>query len=698
MADVENEKGGLKGEVALGLGVMAMIFVLIVPLPPLVLDIFIAMNIAFATLVLLITLSARESLELSSYPTLLLLTTLFRLALNVASTRLILLKGQAGSVIQAFGDFVVGGDLVVGAVIFAILVIIQFVVITKGSNRIGEVAARFTLDAMPGKQMAIDADLNSGMIDETQARERREKISEEAEFYGAMDGAGKFVRGDAVAGLIITLINVLGGVIIGVSQDMLVVDALKKYSILTIGDGLVSQTPALIIAIAAGLLVTKTSGKKDMAAEFGTQLFGNTRALGIGAFVVAMMCLIPGFPKLPFLAIAVGMLVARSKVVRQQERDAAEPDTSLMESDPEEDGPELTPELLGRLLHVDRMGIEIGYRLIQIVDADKKGGLLDHISMVRKQFAKDLGIIIPPIRLRDNLSMDANEYRILLSGQEVARGMLYPNHHLAMNPGTVSEEIEGVRGVDPTFGMPAVWVRDEKKTEAEMLGYTVVDAISVMVTHLTETIREHSFEILTREDVQALIDRIKEDAPTVVAELVPDVLGLGEIQGVLQNLLKERVPIRNLPVILEVLADNGKKVKDVEQLTEFVRQRLGRLLCEMHGGKEGEIACIVVDPQLESAIEQELIGQTTGTMSAVVLQKIQESAAECYTEAIQSGREAVILTRLSVRRYISDMLAGMKPRIPVLSFNEISGARKVEPVGQISITPSEDPAALELSA
>ncbi len=698
MADLNKKKDGLKSEVALGLGVMAMIFVLIVPLPPIVLDVFIAMNIAFATLLLLITLSAQESLELSSYPTLLLLTTLFRLSLNVASTRLILLKGQAGNVIQAFGDFVVGGNLVVGVVIFSILVIIQFVVITKGSNRIGEVAARFTLDAMPGKQMAIDADMNSGLIDEAEARVRREKISEEAEFYGAMDGAGKFVRGDAVAGLIITFINVLGGVIIGYADNMPIVDALKKYSILTIGDGLVSQTPALIIAIAAGILVTKTSSKRQMADEFGIQLFSNDRALGICAFVLFIMALVPGFPKLPFFAIAIGMLMARRRIIKRREEEEAEPSEADLASEADEDGPELTAETLGRLLHVDRMGIEIGYRLIQIVDADKKGGLLDHIGMVRKQFAKELGIIIPPIRLRDNLSMDANGYRILLNGQEVAQGMLYPNHHLAMNPGTVTEEIDGVRGLDPTFGMPAVWVRDEQKTEAEMLGYTVVDAISVMVTHLTETIRANASEVLTREDVQSLVDRIKEDAPTVVGELVPDVLGLGEIQGVLQNLLRERVPIRNLPVILEVLADHGKKIKDVEQLTEFVRQRLGRVLCEMHGDNEGTIACIVVDPHLEGAIEQELVGQTTGAMSAGSLQKIQENASECYGAAMQEGKEAVILTRATTRRYIADMLTGLKPRIPVLSFNEITAAKRVEPVGQISITPSEEKTPLELSA
>ncbi len=691
MADPKNNKGGFRSEALLGFGVMAMIFVLIVPLPSMALDVMIAMNIAFATLILLITLSARESLELGIYPTLLLLTTLFRLSLNVASTRLILLEGQAGDVIQAFGDFVVGGDLVVGVVIFAILVIIQFVVITKGSNRIGEVAARFTLDAMPGKQMAIDADLNSGIITEDEAKTRREKISQEAEFYGSMDGAGKFVRGDAVAGLIITFINVIGGVVIGMTQNMTATEALQKYSILTIGDGLVSQTPALIIAIAAGILVTKSSSKEKMATEFGMQLFANSRALGIGAAVVSIMSFVPGFPKLPFLTIGALLFFAhRRRRKAEAEEERLEEAGELPAAEAEDEGPELTPEALGRLLHVDRMGIEIGYRLIQIVDAHKKGGLLDHISMIRKQFAKETGIVVPPIRLRDNLTLDANEYRIMISGQEVARGVLYPNHFLAMNPGNVTEEISGVRGEDPTFGMPAIWVREEQKNEAEMLGYTVVDAISVMVTHLTETIRGHAAELLTREDVQALLDRVREHSPTVVGELHPEVLGLGEIQGVLQNLLSERVPIRNMPAILETLADQGKKLKDPDQLTEFVRQRLSRLLCELHGDRDGKLAVIVLDPQLESALEAELGGQTSGSLSATALQRLQERAVAAYGDSVRGGHDPVILTRAGVRRYLAEVLAGIKPRIPVLSYNEVAMAKSVVPVGQISITQKDE--------
>ncbi len=682
--------GGFRGEALMGFGVMAMIFVLIIPLPPQVLDVLIAVNISFATLILLITLGTRESLELSTYPTLLLLTTLFRLSLNVASTRLILLEGKAGNVIQAFGDFVVGGDLIVGAVIFIILLIIQFVVITKGSGRISEVAARFTLDAMPGKQMAIDADLNAGLISEEDARARREKISSEAEFYGAMDGAGKFVRGDAVAGLIINIINIVGGVAIGLSNNMTVAAALQKYSILTIGDGLVSQTPALIIAVSAGILVTKSSSKEKFASEFGLQLFRNPRALGIGAAAIAAMALIPGFPKLPFLGLAVALAVAR-KLAMKSIADAEEEQLRReTEPEPEDEGPEIAPEAMGRLLQVDRMAIEIGYRLIQIVDAHRKGGLLDHIGMIRRQFAREQGIIVPPIRLRDNLSLEPNGYRILIAGQTVAKGVIYPDRFMAMNPGTATEEIQGIRSKDPTFGLPAVWITEAQKTEAELLGYTVVDPISVLVTHLTETIRRDQAELLTREDVQTLLKQLEETNPTVVKELVPDVLAMGEVQAVLQDLLTERIPIKNLPAILEALADHGRKIKDTHQLTELVRQRLGRLITELHADADGRIHAIIIDPELESAVEQDLLGQKPATLSPGALQRIQSSAAEAYADAMKQGVEPVILARASVRRTFAEMLTGLDPRIPVLSYNEVAGASEVRPVGQIAISSAPD--------
>ena len=691
MTDPALDRGGLRNEALLGFGVIAMIFVLIIPLPPLALDMLLAVNIAFATLILLITLGAREALELSTYPTLLLLTTLFRLALNVASTRLILLDGKAGKVIQAFGDFVVGGDLVVGIVIFVILIVIQFVVITKGSGRISEVAARFTLDAMPGKQMAIDADLNAGLIDEGQARSRREKIAFEAEFYGAMDGAGKFVRGDAVAGLIINVINIVGGVVIGVADGLDVTSALRKYAILTIGDGLVSQTPALIIAVAAGMLVTKSSSKERFSSEFGLQIFGNTRALGIAAAAVAMMSFIPGFPKFPFLGLSAAILLGRRAAIAAAEEKARQAKEKEKAPEvPDDGGPELSQELLGRLLSVDRLGIEVGYRLIAMVDSEKKGGLLDHIGMLRRQFAKEQGIVVPPIRLRDNLTIDANEYRIKIAGQTLARGTLYPGHVMAMNPGTAVEEVQGIKGRDPTFGLPAVWVKESRRNEAEMLGYTVVDAVSVLVTHLTETIKEHAAELLTREDVQGLLKQTEQAAPTVVKELVPDVLNLGEIQAVLQNLLRERLPIRNLVAILETLADHGRKLKDPDALTELVRQRLGRLLCELHSDAKGSVAAIVLDPQLEAALERD----AAGSLPPGAMQRFQEETATLYAEAVKKGKDPVILARASVRRVVSGLLQGLKPRIPVLSYNEVAMAREVEPLGQVRFSPAQGREAL----
>jgi flagellar biosynthesis protein FlhA len=694
----EETKSGVRSEVTLGLGVIGMIFILIIPLPPMILDAMIAVNIAFAMLVLLISLGTREALELSTYPTLLLLTTLFRLALNVASTRLILLQGQAGSVIQSFGDFVVGGDLVVGVIIFAILVIIQFIVITKGSGRISEVAARFTLDAMPGKQMAIDADLNSGLITEAEARERREKIAFEAEFYGSMDGASKFVRGDAVAGLIINVVNVIGGVIIGMGGGLTVTEALKKYSILTIGDGLVSQIPALIIAVSAGLLVTKTSSKQQFSAEFAGQLLGNHRAMATGAAVMLMLAVVPGFPKIPFILMALGLFVM-SRRLKARGKLPAEENLNAAETPPEdEDGPELNDDQLRRLLEVDRMGIEVGFRLISLVDANRKGGLLDHIGMIRKQFARDLGLVVPPIRMKDNLGLDANAYRIMIAGQEVARGEIYPDHVLAMNPGTATEEIPGIRGEDPTFGLPATWVREDRRADAELAGYTVVDATSVLVTHLTETIRRHGPEILGRQDVQSLLDRVKETESALVEELVPDLLGAGEIQSVLQELLAERIPIKNLPAILEVLADNAKKTRDPAHLTELVRQRLGRTITAQKLGSDGALRAIIVDPQLENALEAEAAGRDAGA-EPVPLAVLRERAMETYGEAMKHGHEPVILVRATVRRHLAELLAGLEPRLPVLSYNEVTTARRIEPVGQLGLTsPVATPAAAQAAA
>jgi flagellar biosynthesis protein FlhA len=676
------KKSSARSEVILGFSVMAVLFVLIVPLPPFLIDIFIALNITMATLVMLITLAAREPLEISTYPTILLLTTLFRLALNVASTRQILLRGHAGSVIQAFGDFVVGGDLVVGVTIFTILLIIQFMVITKGSGRISEVAARFTLDAMPGKQMAIDADLNAGLINEADAKTRRQKVTQEAEFYGAMDGASKFVRGDAIAGLIINVINIVGGGALGMINGLAMTDALKKYSILTIGDGLVTQIPALIISVAAGILVTKTSSKEKFADELGFQLLRDSRALGIGSAIVCILALVPGFPTLPFGLLALALFVGyRRSIARRRRED------ELAKSPPpvvEEESAELTPEALGKLLQVDRMGIEVGYRLIPMADSTRGDGLLERIAAIRRQFAKDQGLIVPPIRLKDNISLEPNAYRVLIAGQEVARGTLYPGQYLAMNPGHVSEPLSGIKTTDPTFGLPALWIREDKKSEAEAIGYTVVDCNTVLITHLSETIKSHAAEILTRDDVTHLLDKFKAHSPAVVAELIPDILHAGDVQRVLAQLLAERIPIRNLGAILECLADHGRKIKDHDQLTELVRERLGRTLCEMHQGRDGVVRAIVVEPDVEGHMEAALAGQDGATITPQLVQKFQQGAGRAYSDAVKKGFEPAVLVRTTIRKYVSDLLAAASPRIAVLSYNEVAYAKRVEPVGQIS--------------
>ena len=676
------EKRTARNEVLVGFGVMALLFVLVVPLPPMAIDVLIAVNLALSTLIMLITLAAREPLELSTYPTMLLLTTLFRLGVNVASTRQILLRGHAGDVIQAFGDFVVGGDLVVGAVIFIILVIIQFVVITKGAGRISEVAARFTLDAMPGKQMAIDAELTNGMIKEDEARSRRQKITQEAEFYGAMDGASKFVRGDAVAGLLINIVNIVGGAATGLMGGLGLMEALQKYSILTIGDGLVSQIPALITAVASAMLVTKTSSKQKFANEFGAQLSADTRAVGIAASITGALAIVPGLPALPFLLLSGSLFALYRAGVARKARAAEEEAKKQLE--PPEEPKELTPEALDRYLHVDRLCIEVGFRLIAMCDATKPGGLLDHITAIRKQFAQNQGIVVPAIRLKDNITLDPNAYRILLAGQEVARGTLYPGQFLAMNPGHVAETVPGVKTTDPTFGLPAVWVREDRKLEAEALGYTVVDAPTVLVTHLSETVKSHAAELLTRDDVQGLLDRYKVHSPAVIAELVPDILHLGEIQRVLQNLLAERVPIKNLGGVLECLADHGRKVKDVDQLTELARERVGRTICEMYQGRDGVLRAIVVAPEIEGRIEAALAGQDGAIITPQFVERFQQHTAKVYGDALKRGFESVVLVRSGARRYISDLLAHSTPRIAVLSYGEVAHAKRVETVGQVA--------------
>jgi flagellar biosynthesis protein FlhA len=684
---------------ALAAALLAVMCVLIVPLPTVVLDVALAVNLSLAVLILIITLSLRQPLEFSTFPSLLLFTTLARLSLNVATTRLILSDGHAGQVIHAFGSFVVGGNLLIGLVIFLILVVIQFIVVSKGANRISEVAARFTLDAMPGKQMAIDAELNAGLINETTARTRRELITAEAEFYGAMDGAGKFVRGDAVAGLIITVINILGGLAIGIGNGLAAGDALKKYAVLTVGDGLVTQIPALLITVASGVLVTKQRGKHQLSREITAQFMLSPRATRIAAVIVAALGMVPGLPFMPFATMAGGLLLFAAYSARASKQaaaleagrsadgeGAATPGGAPQAADKPAEG---SIDALADLLKVDRMSLEIGYRLIPLASSKERGALLEHISMLRRQFAAQLGFVVPPIRMKDNLTLEPNGYRVLIAGQEVARGNLYPDHWLAMGPDLGDDAVAGIPTHDPTFGMPATWVDAAHKAEAEALGYAVVDAESVLITHLTEVLREHAHEILSRDDVQKLLDKLKETAPAVVTELVPDVMGLGTVQLVLQNLLRERIPIRNLPAILEVLADHGKKTKDPDALSELARQRLSRTLVEMHGNDQGGVPALTLEPALEQALADGLAGSTdprvTAILSPASMRRLQEATAASWTAAqARMQKQPVLLVRSSVRRYLADLFRALSPRIPVLSYNEVTAARSIESAGIVS--------------
>lgn len=666
----------------MGLGVIGLMLTLVTPVPAAVLDGLLAMNIASSLMLLLVSMNVRASAELSTFPTILLFSTLFRLGLNVASTRLILSEGKAGTIISAFGRYVIGDSLVVGLVVFLILIIIQFVVITKGAGRVSEVAARFTLDAMPGKQMAIDADLNAGLIDSDQARDRREAIATEAEFYGAMDGASKFVRGDAVAGLIITGLNLIGGITIGAIQGMPLAEAGSTYSILTIGDGLVSQIPALLVSTASALLVTKSTSKESLAVNMMTQIGGHPKATLISSGILFLLGLLPGMPMIPFTLLATLLLVVwrssqEAAVVKDQELQAAE--TAIDEGEVD-DGPGAVEEAL-QLLQVDRVALEIGYRLIPLVQ-DKSGtGILDHISQLRKRFATQEGVVLPPVRIKDNIRLEPGGYRIMVGGQEIGKGAVQPGDYLAMDGGTANGKLRGKQVTDPAFGLPAWWVPTSKRDEAELLGYTVIDPTSVLVTHLTEILRSNLPEIMTRDDVKALVENAKINSPAVVEELIPDKMSFGEIQQVLANLLRDGVPVRNVPAILECLADNVGRTRDVEALSELVRQRLGRVLCEMHADREGTLHAVTLEPGVESRLAS-AVGASKDPEAVPVnpayLQRLVEEIGTAIADASRSGKDTVLLARSNVRRFLSELVRSSLPKVAVLSYNEVVPARSVE--------------------
>lgn len=662
---------------------LGILTVMLIPLPPVLLDAMLCINITVSLLILMAVINASRPTEFSTFPSVLLFSALFRLALNVSSTRLILLEGDAGDVIRTFGNFVVGGDPLVGIVIFLVLVVIQFIVITKGQNRISEVAARFALDAMPGKQMSIDADLGAGLITAEEAKARRAALTTEMEFYGSMDGAGKFVRGDAVAGLIITGINITGGLVMAMVVGTLTLpQAFEKYTILTIGDGLVAQIPALLVSTASGILVTKGASERALGQEMGDQMLASGRTLRLVSGVLVLMALLPGMPTMLFAGIAALLFLFAGRVDRTQQQDAAA--AKAAETAAEAPDPQTLP--VEDMLAVDRLGIEIGYRLIGLVEPGRHGGLLDHIRSLRRQFAQNLGLVVPPIRVRDNVQLEPNAYRVLLGGQEIARGTLRAGHYLAMDPSGSAPAIAGIETIEPAFGLPARWIAESDKDRAELLGYTVIDAASVLITHLTEVLKKTAGELLTRDDVKSLVDNLKKQSPAVVEELIPGMLTLGQVQRILAGLLKEGVPIRNLQTILEALADASIETKDPRQLTEHVRTRLSRTIVEPHLDPAGTLYAAFLDPELEKNLAEALAGNDGVTnLPTGFLGRFVDRTAEALAKMAKTGRDPVLVTRSSLRPFLADAIAGVIPNAAVLSYQETTPAKKVETTQRIAV-------------
>ncbi len=672
-------------DIGFSVAVLGMVVMMIVPVPTALLDILLTINISISLIILLVAMYNKDALEFSSFPSLLLITTLFRLSLNVSSTRLILLQGFAGNIIQTFGQFVLGGSAVVGFVIFLILIAIQFMVITKGAERVSEVAARFTLDAMPGKQMAIDADLNSGLITEDEAKDRRKKVQREADFYGAMDGASKFVKGDAIIGILIVIINVIGGFIIGMVQKGLSpTQALSTYTILTVGDGLVSQIPALLISTATGITVTRAASDTDLGHEVSVQVFNQPRVLAITSGSLVLLAVL-GMPTVPFLTLA-GILGTLSYTMNQAKKKQQEQQEGMKQDQEIEEIRK--PENVMSLLHVDPLELEMGYSLIPLVDVQQGGDLLDRVVMIRRQCALELGIVLPPIRMRDNMQLKPNSYSIKIKGVEVASGELIMERFLAMSSGLTENGITGIDTVEPAFGLPAKWIPANLREQAELAGYTVVDPSSVVATHLTEVIKGHAHEILSRQDVQGLLDNIKQTYPAVVDELVPGVLSLGEVQKVLANLLRERVAVRDLVTILETLADHGKATKDVEMLTEYVRQAMSRHIIKHYLDADGKMYVITLDPGVEQAIREAIQYTDHGSYVALDPHKAQaifNNLSNVINDVSERGFLPIILCAPVVRIYFKRLTEKLLPKLVVLSYNELDNKINVESLGVVNI-------------
>ncbi len=672
------------------IAVVGIVVMMILPVPPLLLDILLALMISISVVVLLISMYLKRVLDFSVFPGLLLIVTLFRISLNISSTRLILAEGEAGEVIDAFAEFVTGGSLVIGVIIFAIIMIVQFMVITKGSGRIAEVAARFTLDAMPGKQMAVDADLNAGIITEDEAKQRRSDISRESDFYGAMDGASKFVRGDAIAGLIITGINLVGGFVTGmVFQDMDAMTAMTTYTKLTIGDGLVTQLPALMISVASGIMVTRAVSNGNLGEELMGQFTQSTRALGVGAAIMAFLGIFGGMPTLPFLSLAgiMGYLAWKlSRAATAQDLALADGSGDMMEGElPTGPLEEAKPE---EFLRIDQMEMEIGYAMIPLVDRNQGGDLLDRITQLRRQMATELGILVPPIRIRDNIQLQPGDYSVKLKGVEIGGGTLMAGCYLAMDPGGVVNKIRGIDTVEPAFGLPALWITESQKDQAEIAGYTVVELPAVLATHLTELIRKHAASILTRQDVKALVDNLRSHNATVVDDLIPGSLGYGELQAVLASLLRENVSVRDLGTILESLADHVRVSRESQYLSEQVRQALSPQICAALRDSQGEIGVLVLHPQLESILEASV--QKTERGPRLMVRP--EMVGKLY-QALQLELEGVLAQNLppvlicspGVRFPLRKLLESSFPHVTVLSYAEIAPGVQVRALGTVTL-------------
>ncbi|WP_195335617.1 flagellar biosynthesis protein FlhA [Paraclostridium bifermentans] len=684
------EKLGLKkrADILVGFGIIGIILMIIIPLPPFLLDIMLAINIGLSVLILLMTIFSTSILELSIFPTILLVTTLFRLGLNISSTRLILGQGYAGNVIESFGSFVVGGNYVVGIIIFLIIVIIQFVVITNGSSRVSEVSARFTLDAMPGKQMSIDADLNAGAIDEKTARKRRKELQQEAEFYGSMDGASKFVKGDAIAGIIITTINILAGIVIGVVMlDMDFMESIQTYTTLTIGDGLVSQVPALIISTSAGILVTKVNGDENFSTQLGKQLISIPKAVIMAGIVLILLGLLPGLPKLSFFTLGAGAIFI-GYTLKKEEKEAEEEALYEVEAAPTAEESLENAEDVSSLLNVEPIEIEIGYGIIPLADESSGGDLLQRIVSVRRQCAIDMGIIVHPIRIRDNLQLNPNQYTIKIKGIPVTTYELMPNMLLCMNPMGMDVDLDGISTKEPTFGLDALWIEKDKAEEAELYGFTVVDPTTILVTHLLETIKSKSHELMGRQEVKAIIDATREKYSAVVEELIPDLMTLGEVQKVFQNLLKEKVSIKDRVTILETLADNARNTKDLELLTEYVRMAMSRSICLELIDENNSIVVTTLSMEIENLVANSLQRSVNGTYPAIdpeTTNKIFKGIQSTIESVNFNNNRPIVLVSPKIRAPFRKLVEMVFANLTILSLNEIPNDVQIKSQGVINI-------------